>query len=94
MNAAVGHSAVVLGLVGALVGMVALGLGLARGKTGWLRSGQRHPWLVVLAAVAAAGAMEHALVTWSALAKAEAEAASTPSGAPAPHGSGLPASAP
>ena len=63
MNAAVGHSAVVLGLVGALVGMVTLGLGLARGKAGWLRSGQSYPWLVLLAAAVAAGAMEHALIT-------------------------------
>ena len=54
MNAAVGHSAVVLGLVGALVGMATLGLGLARGRAGWLRSGQSYPWLVLLAAGVAA----------------------------------------
>jgi cytochrome c-type biogenesis protein CcmF len=63
MNAAVGHSAVVLGLVGALVGIGVLGWGLARGKPGLLRAGQSYPWLVLLAAAAAAGAMEHALIT-------------------------------
>ncbi|MDA8367992.1 MAG: heme lyase CcmF/NrfE family subunit [Actinomycetota bacterium] len=63
MNAAVGHSAVLLGLVGALVGIAVLGWGLARGKPGLLRAGQSYPWLVLLAAAAAVGAMEHALVT-------------------------------
>ena len=63
MNAAVGHSAVVLGLVGSLVGIGVLGWGLARGKPSLLRAGQSYPWLVLLAAAAAAGAMEHAFVT-------------------------------
>ncbi|MDA8063732.1 MAG: cytochrome c biogenesis protein CcsA, partial [Actinomycetota bacterium] len=63
MNAAIGHSAVLLGLVSALVGMATLGLGLARGNQSWLRSGQSYPWLVLLAAAVAAGAMEHALIT-------------------------------
>ena len=63
MNAAVGHSAVLLGLVGALVGIATLGWGLVRKKPNLLRAGQSYPWLVLLAAVVAAGAMEHALVT-------------------------------
>ncbi|MDA8316956.1 MAG: heme lyase CcmF/NrfE family subunit [Actinomycetota bacterium] len=63
MNAAVGHVAVLLGLVGALVGIATLGWGLARGKPSLLRAGQSYPWVVLLAASAAAGAMEHALVT-------------------------------
>ena len=63
MNAAVGHSAVLLGLVGALVGIATLGWGLARKKPNLLRAGQSYPWLVLLAAAVAAGAMEHALVT-------------------------------
>lgn len=63
MNAAVGHAAVLLGLVVALVGIATLGWGLARGKPSLLRAGQSYPWVVLLAAAAAAGAMEHALVT-------------------------------
>ncbi len=63
MNSSVGHVAVVLGLVGALAGMATLGWGLARGDASWLRRGQLYPWMVFLAAAAAAAAMEHALIS-------------------------------
>ena len=63
MNGVVGHTAVLAGLAGALMGIVALGWGLARKDAGWLRNGQAYPWVVLVAAALAAGAMEHALIS-------------------------------
>ncbi len=62
MNAVVGTAAVALGLVGAILGVVTLGVGLARHDTRLLRSGQRYVWVVLAGAVVATVAMQAALI--------------------------------
>ena len=69
MNAVVGTAAVALGLAGAVLGVVTLGLGLARHDTRLLRNGQRYVWVVLGGAVVATVAMQAALIghdfSWS-----------------------------
>ena len=62
MNAVVGTAAVALGLAGAVLGVVTLGLGLARRDTRLLRTGQRYVWVVLGGAVVATVAMQAALI--------------------------------
>jgi len=63
LNGAVGRSAVLLGFVAAMVGVGVLGVGLARRRPEALRQGPIYAGLVLLGALVATGAMEHALLT-------------------------------
>lgn len=63
MNAAVGESAVLLALTGALAGCITLVIGLVRGRDNLLRAGRTYTWVVGLGAVIATLALEHALIT-------------------------------
>jgi cytochrome c-type biogenesis protein CcmF len=62
MNAAVGESAVVLGLVASIVGAVTLAIGLVKGRTRLLRAGRTYTWLILAGAILAAAAMERGLL--------------------------------
>ena len=63
MNAAVGYSAVIFALAGAVAGCVTLVLGLVRKKETLLRSGGTYTWVILLGAVVATIALQHALIT-------------------------------
>ncbi|MDQ4131672.1 MAG: cytochrome c biogenesis protein CcsA [Actinomycetota bacterium] len=63
MTAALGTAAVTLGLIGAVLGVVTLGVGLRRHDDRFLRAGQRYCWLVLAGAVVAVVAMEIALIS-------------------------------
>ena len=63
MNGALGHTGVLLGFVAAVVGIVILATGLAKGRPSVVRNGQIYAPLILLGGVVALGAMEHALVT-------------------------------
>lgn len=63
MNIALGQSALVLGLLGALGGAVTLVLGQRRASPSLLRAGHQYIWLVVAGAVLATVAMQKALIT-------------------------------
>ena len=63
MNAAIGQSAIVLGLVASVVGIITLALGLVRGRTNLLRAGRSYTWLILAGALLAAFAMERGLLT-------------------------------
>ena len=63
MNLALGTAGVVLGLVSSIGAVLTLAVGLARGRPDLLRLARVYTWLVVLAAVLAVFAMEHALIT-------------------------------
>jgi cytochrome c-type biogenesis protein CcmF len=63
MNAAVGDSAVILALGGAVVGCVTLVLGLVRGRDNLLRTGRAYTWVILLGAVIATAALQHGLIT-------------------------------
>jgi cytochrome c-type biogenesis protein CcmF len=63
VNIALGQSALLLALLGAVAGAVTLTVGLARGRPSLLRGGQVYIWLVVTGAVLATVAMQRALIT-------------------------------
>ncbi len=63
MNAAAGQAAVVLGLVASLGGAVAVAVGLTRDRPRLVQLAADWVWLVLVAAVGAVVAMEHALIT-------------------------------
>ncbi len=63
MNIALGQSALLLGLLGAVAGAATLLIGLARQRDTLLRAGQSYIWLVVAGAVIATVAMQRALIT-------------------------------
>ena len=63
MNAAVGETAVLLAFAAAVVGCVVLAAGLVTGRAGWVRSGHSYVWVILLGALVATAAMQHALVT-------------------------------
>jgi cytochrome c-type biogenesis protein CcmF len=63
VNAALGHTGVVLGFVAALVGVVVLAVGLRRGSPTTVRNAQLYAPVILLGGLVAAVAMEHALVT-------------------------------
>jgi cytochrome c-type biogenesis protein CcmF len=63
VNAALGHTGVLLGLVAALVGIVVTALGIARQRPALARSGRLYAPLIFLGAVLATVAMERALLT-------------------------------
>ena len=63
MNIALGQSALLLALLGAVAGAVTLLVGLGTGRPSLLRAGQSYIWLVVAGAVLATVAMQRALIT-------------------------------
>ena len=63
MNAAVGQSAVLLGLAACVFGVGTLAFGLLRHQPALLRTGRSYTWLIVAGAVLAAGSMERAMLT-------------------------------
>ena len=63
MNGALGHTGVLLGFAAAVVGIVVIAVGLARGRPPTMRSGQIYAPLILLGGVVATVAMEHALIT-------------------------------
>ena len=62
MSAVLGTAAVSLGLVGAVLGVVTLGLGLRRHDARLLHAGRRYAWVVATGALLATVAMEVALI--------------------------------
>ncbi|QGG94533.1 heme lyase CcmF/NrfE family subunit [Actinomarinicola tropica] len=63
MNAAIGSAGVVIGLLGAIFGIVTIAVGLHRGTPLLLRRASSYAWLVLAGGVIAAAAMERALIT-------------------------------
>src|SRR3954471_16351180 len=63
MSATLGTAGVWLGLFGALVGVVTLGLGLRRRDDRMLEAGRKYTWVIVAGAVLGVIAMEAALIT-------------------------------
>jgi cytochrome c-type biogenesis protein CcmF len=63
MNAAVGHTGVLLGLAASVVGIVVLATGLARRRPALLRAGRVYAVLLLGGALLSAAAMERALLT-------------------------------
>ena len=63
MNAVLGQSAVLLGLLAALLGSATLVTGLARRRPALLQLGRSFVWLVLAAALLGAAVMERALLT-------------------------------
>ncbi|MGA2520880.1 MAG: heme lyase CcmF/NrfE family subunit [Acidimicrobiales bacterium] len=63
MNAALGHAGVLLGLAAAVVGVVVIGYGLARGRPEAARAGRLYAGLLLAGAVLATVAMQRALIT-------------------------------
>ncbi|MGH9062394.1 MAG: heme lyase CcmF/NrfE family subunit [Acidimicrobiales bacterium] len=63
MNAALGRSAVLLGFLAAIGGIAVVGTGLFTRKYAILRQAGIYAGLILLAALVATGAMEHALLT-------------------------------
>ncbi|HWC38538.1 MAG TPA: heme lyase CcmF/NrfE family subunit, partial [Acidimicrobiales bacterium] len=63
MNAAIGRDAVLLGFLAAIIGGATLVFGLVRRRPAALRNGVVYAGLLLVAALVAAGAMEHALLT-------------------------------
>ena len=62
MSAVLGTAAVSLGLVGAVLSVMTLGLGLRRHEARLLHAGRRYAWVVAAGAVLATVAMETALL--------------------------------
>jgi cytochrome c-type biogenesis protein CcmF len=63
MNATVGESAVLLAFAGAVAGCITLIVGARRGRVAFLRAGRSYTWVILLGAVVATAAMQHALIT-------------------------------
>ena len=63
MNAAVGQSAVLLGLLASVLGAATYAVGLIRGRPRLLQAARTYTWLVLSGALLAAAAMERALLT-------------------------------
>jgi cytochrome c-type biogenesis protein CcmF len=63
VNIALGQSALLLALLGALAGAATMLVGLSRDRRSLLRAGQSYIWLVVAGAVLATVAMQRALIT-------------------------------
>jgi cytochrome c-type biogenesis protein CcmF len=63
VNEALGHTGVLLGFAAAVVGIVVLAVGLARGRGSTMRSGQIYAPIVLLGGLIGVVAMEHALLT-------------------------------
>jgi len=63
LEAAIGRAGIIVSLVAALLGAVSMLRGLRSGRKDLLVAGRRYVWLVLLGAVVATGALEHALIT-------------------------------
>jgi cytochrome c-type biogenesis protein CcmF len=63
VNSALGHTGVLLGLAAAVVGIVVMAVGLARGKDAVVRNAQIYAPVILLGGLIATAAMEHALIT-------------------------------
>jgi cytochrome c-type biogenesis protein CcmF len=63
LNAVVGESAVLLGLLASLTGLVTLAVGLRKQNGAILRAGRTYTWLILASAVFAVLAMQRALIT-------------------------------
>jgi cytochrome c-type biogenesis protein CcmF len=63
VNAALGWTGELLALVAGVVGMGVLAVGLLRHRPDLIKSGKTYAWLMLLGAVIAVGALEHALLT-------------------------------
>jgi cytochrome c-type biogenesis protein CcmF len=63
MNGLLGHVGVLLGLLGALCAMVLIGAGIARSRPDLVRRGLSATTMLLVGAVVATIAMEHALIT-------------------------------
>ncbi len=63
MNAVLGQTAVLLGLLACLGGVATLAFGLRSRQEHLLQTGRSFTWLVLAAAVGAVAVMEHALIT-------------------------------
>ncbi len=62
MNAAIGTSAVLLGLLACIAGVITLAVGLVKQRPNLLRAGRSYTWLILAAAVLATIAMERGLI--------------------------------
>ena len=62
MNAALGHTGVLLGFVAAVAGIAVIATGLARGRVSTVRSGQLYAPVVLVGGILAVAAMERALI--------------------------------
>ncbi len=63
LDSAVGRAAVIVSLAAALLGALSLLRGLRSGRDDLLAAGARYVWLVLLGAVVATGALQHALIS-------------------------------
>lgn len=63
MNAAAGESADLLVFGAAVIGCLSLVYGLIRNRPSLVRSGRTYTWVIVIGAIAATAAMQHALIT-------------------------------
>ena len=63
MNGALGHTGILIGFAAAVVGIVVLAVGLARGRSSTVRAGQTYAPVILVGGVIALLAMEHALLT-------------------------------
>ena len=63
MNAALGESADLLVFGAAVLGCVSMVLGLVRGRPTMVRSARTYTWVILIGAVLATAAMQHALIT-------------------------------
>jgi cytochrome c-type biogenesis protein CcmF len=63
VNGALGHTGVLLGFAAAVVGIIVLGIGLARGRQGALRGGRLYAPVILLGGVVAVVAMQRALIS-------------------------------
>jgi len=63
VNATLGHTGVLLGLVASVVGVLVIGTGLVRGRPASVKAGQIYAGLILLGAVVATVAMQRALIT-------------------------------
>ena len=63
VNEALGHTGVLLGFAAAIVGIVVIAVGLAKGRTSTIRNGRVYAPIILLGGVIAMAAMEHALLT-------------------------------
>ncbi|HET9076414.1 MAG TPA: heme lyase CcmF/NrfE family subunit [Acidimicrobiales bacterium] len=63
MNAAAGESALLLAFGAAVLGCVSLVVGLIKGRPSLVRAGRTYTWVILIGAVAATAAMQHALIT-------------------------------
>ena len=63
LNVVLGQSALILGLVASLFGVMATAMAVRTGNRAVLRTAPRYAWLILGAAIAAFVVMERALIT-------------------------------